>query len=253
MTRSPAIQTVAVFEAPAAARDRDHAHRERRHGPEAGEPGAERHPRRQRGRGERSGPLGEERGRCEDQRQRHGVVARVPALVGEHAGVEDQEGAEHREPANAPGAAQAPGGEQRHEEPAEIQHRREHVAPGDHHPRGVQELGVRRVEPAEQNRGRVVEVPDLARLGEPGRERQVVPLAVEAVHALLHGGDRRDQPVVEDDRSGGDRDADLEPAAAEVRRALSCIGRSGCAEALPELRGAKALREPGRDGDEQQG
>ena len=106
------------------------------------------------------------------------------------------------------------------DEPAEVQQRREQVAAERVHPDRVQEFRVRRVEPGQELRRDVVQVPGVPGLAEPGRERPVVPGAVEPGHAgaqlQLHFGAEMHHRCRRDDQ--GDQGCD---AGRPGRRVLS--------------------------------
>ena len=135
----------------------------------------------------------QDRGGREQQRDGGDVVGRVAGLARDHrVRVEDGGDREQRQRRGAEGPADAPGREQGEAEPAEVDQRREQVVVEEHDPGRVQELGVLRVEPVQVLGVGEVESVDRALLGEPRRERRVVPHRVEAVHARrparLHAG-----------------------------------------------------------------
>ena len=110
-------------------------------------------------------------------------LAGVPASRGTIGPVSsDQRDRDQRQRGDPVGPADAPGRQQGDAEPAEVDQRREQVAVQQRDPRRVQQLGVLGVEPVEVERVGEVQPPERALLGDPRRERPVVPEGVEGEH-----------------------------------------------------------------------
>ena len=147
-------------------------------------------------------------GEGDQEGEAHDVVAALAGLgLDHHPRVEDQRRGDQRRRADLVGAADAPGGEQGDRQPAEVDQRREPVALHQDDPGGVDQLRALRVEPGgepqrvgeEQVDGRVV-------LGDPRRQRHVVPGGVAAEHPLVEAELGGEGPL--GDREGGDRERD---------------------------------------------
>ena len=139
---------------------------------------------RHRGRASAARGVDQHRDRAEDQRHADDVVERLAGLeLDQVLGAERDRAADQALRADAVGPADRVGGGQAEREPAEVEQRREDVAVEGEQRDRVHDLGVRRVERGEEDRVEVVDRAEVRPVGEPGRERHVVPERVGAVHA----------------------------------------------------------------------
>ena len=118
-------------------------------------------------------------------------------------------------------------------EPAEVDQRREDVAVEGEQRHRVHDLGVRRVVRGEEDRVEVVDRPEVGPVGEPGRQRHVVPERVGAIHASGEAGEGRDHPGRGDHGDGDRREPDRAPArraGGAGGAAVRARGRRSCAQ-----------------------
>ena len=101
---------------------------------------------------------------------------------------------------------------------AEVDQRREDVAVEGEQRHRVHDLRVRRVVRGEEDRVEVVDRPEVRAVGEPGRQRHVVPHRIRAIHASGEAGERRDHPGRGDHGDGERREPDRAPRDRRRRR-----------------------------------
>ena len=148
----------------------------------------------------------QDRGGGEQAEQSHRVVLRVAGLVEQqHVRVHDQRQRENRDRPGSVGPREYPRSEQAQDHPADVEERREEVVAEEQDPRGVEELGVLRVEPdGDLEHFRVVERADLSVLHEARGERCVVPSRVRQVHPDVQARLRGHRPMSRDQQRRGD-------------------------------------------------
>ena len=126
-----------------------------------------------------------DRNSSEQEEDPDDVVPRLPRLVGERRNAQrDRPECQRprRHPVRPP---DAPARDQAAHEPAEVQQRREQVPSNAFIPIAWKHLRVGRVEPSQELRRDVVQVPGVPALHEPCRERPVVPGAIEPGHPCV--------------------------------------------------------------------
>ena len=154
--------------APPGGRQEDHSHGQRRRHRHRGRLRADRHPdrqpggrqrpaRRQRGAGQARVPpprpgSDQDRDRREQQGRGHQVVLGGARLAHhERVALQHDRGGHHSERSAAPGPTDAPGSQEGDRQPAEVDEQRQRVAVGEQDPGRVQQFGVLRVEPVDED------------------------------------------------------------------------------------------------------
>ena len=136
-------------------------------------------------------------------------------------------------------------------EPAEVEQRREQVAAEGEHPDRVEDFRVRRVEPGQELRRDEVQVQRVAALEEAGRERAVVPGAVEPGHPGAepqpHAGGEVDDRDRRDRQGDQGRDVDAPAGGSCSGSRGACGGAASALDPLAPPAGAAPQSNPDSD------